>query len=202
MKPAALLAVLLLVTGKTVGAEPALELTRVLFLPAKTLVSLRDRETGASQWLEPRQTFGALTFVSYDADQKTAVVTRAGATFRLRLTEAAEAADLQQRSPAERRAVWDRIKDLEGQALVEALVRNDDHTMQSIVKKIHESSLRLKASRTQVAEALAQPSMRAKGKAALQETDRELVTHTNESHTLLVQSAVALKSLLKNSLGL
>jgi hypothetical protein len=181
------------------------ELTEALFFPTKTLVSLRDRTSGSSQWVEPGQSFNDYTFVAYDPAAQLAVVTRAGETHRLPLTDSkspfAETPDLHQRPLEERRLVWERVKNLEGPPLVEALVRHGDRTMQTLVGKVHASAERLKVSQGKVAEALSQSAMTARKKAALKVTDTELADRVKENQTLLDQGALALKSMLQLSLG-
>jgi len=204
MKRLALLAALALLAPATRAAEPALEFIDVLAFPGKTLVALRDRPDAPAQWIEPGTTFAGHRVMSYDAKDETVLLTRDGTSLRLRLADtkiaSALAPDLHHLPLDARRQVWARLKDLTGQPLVEALVRSGDRTMRGIVEKIRDSSLRLQASRAQVATALAQPGMSARKRSALQESDETLVARLNESQALLDQSALALKSILEHSL--
>lgn len=202
--PALLVACLFLAVVRLAAAEPTLEFTGVLIFPSKTLLSIREMPGGTVHWIEPGRTRGGYSLVAYEPKEEIAVVSRAGETHRLRLkdaqTPAVEPVDLRQAPLSERQRVWAQLKELGGQALIEALIRSGDQTMRSLVVRIHDSTVRLNDSRAKVAEALAQPGMSSRKRATLQESDRMLQERLGETQALLEQSAVALKAMLQNSL--
>jgi hypothetical protein len=201
-----LAAVILAAALRAAAAEPALEFSGVLLFPTKTLIALKDTATGASKWIEPGRTFASYTLVSYEAKDEIIVVSHGAETFRLKLKDAKvqsdQIADLRHASRGERQRVWDAIKDLEGQALIEALIANGSVQMRKTVESMRPSTHRLNETRPKLAAALARTDLSDEKRAALEDADRKLVESLNASQTLLEKEALRNKRILQESLSL
>jgi LysM repeat protein len=99
MKSLAPLAFLLIFSGRIFGAEPEIELRGVMTGGGPTKLSLADRQSGTTQWVEVGKTFAGLTVKSYDPKTETALMLKDGQEYRLRLNTA-KIADATEAAPA------------------------------------------------------------------------------------------------------
>ncbi|HWA10131.1 MAG TPA: hypothetical protein VG838_11830 [Opitutaceae bacterium] len=83
-----LVVLLLLPTAGARAADSAIEFSAVLVLPAGTSVRLALKSTGNAAWIPVGQGFEGYTISAYDARTETVVLTKDGATTRIRLNTA------------------------------------------------------------------------------------------------------------------
>ncbi|HEX2853129.1 MAG TPA: hypothetical protein VHO24_07820 [Opitutaceae bacterium] len=85
MKSIRTLVLLLFISGCVFAAEPAIEFRGVMAGSGATKLSLRDKATDTTRWLEVGQTFAGYKISGYDASKEIATLTKDGVDLRLRL---------------------------------------------------------------------------------------------------------------------
>ncbi len=202
--PGGVVLILLACTVRAAVAPPPPEFTGVLIFPTKTLISLKDQATGTSKWVAPGQSFAGSTLVSYEAKDETVVVAVNGEAVRLPLKEAkiqnSQILDLRRASLSEKQFVWAKIKDLQGQDLMEALIANGSREMLGAVEALRDRILRIDASRAKLATALLRTDLSEEKTADLKKADAMLLVHLAEIQPQLERTAVILKGIIQRSI--